>query len=154
MQYRHGSRHAQRGAALIVGLVLMTVLTILAISTMRTATLELSMAGNTQYRATARALAEAGLHVAIDQIENGLYNPNAEAGPDADDWTNGIFAGSIGDDPGDTFRVDILYRYEGQPPPGSSVDLPGQYFELRSTGRTTARNARVVLRRGFWKLPD
>ncbi|NND37810.1 MAG: pilus assembly protein PilX, partial [Gammaproteobacteria bacterium] len=42
------SVHRQRGAALIVGLVLMMVLTILAISTMRTSTLELSMAGNTQ----------------------------------------------------------------------------------------------------------
>ena len=152
MQYRYSLRHAQRGAALIVGLVLMAVLTILAISTMRTATLELSMAGNTQYRATAQALAEAGLHVAIDQIDQDLYDPVALPGPDAGGWTNGIFAGSIGDDPGDTFSVDILYRYEGPPPPGTSLDQDVFYFELRSTGRTTARNARVVLRRGFWKL--
>ena len=153
MQYRHGLRHSQRGAALIVGLVLMAVLTILAISTMRTATLELSMAGNTQYRATAQALAEAGLHVAIEQIDRDLYDPVAEPGLDAGGWTNGIFAGSIGDDPGDTFSVDILYRYEGPPTPGNNLGQDVVYFELRSTGRTTARNARVVLRRGFWKIP-
>jgi hypothetical protein len=32
--------------------------------------------------------------------------------------------------------------------------LDANYFELQSTGMTASRNARVVLRRGFWKYPD
>ncbi|MFQ5635592.1 MAG: PilX N-terminal domain-containing pilus assembly protein, partial [Gammaproteobacteria bacterium] len=72
----------QSGAALIVGLVLMMVLTILAISTMRTSTLELAMAGNTQYREKARQLAEAGLADALDRIERGDYVPAEADNPD------------------------------------------------------------------------
>ena len=44
------SRRGQSGAALVVGLLLLLVLTILAISGMTTATLELQMAGNEQYQ--------------------------------------------------------------------------------------------------------
>ena len=51
--------HGQRGAVLIISLVLLMVLTILAISTMRTASLGLLMAGNTQYRQNAWQLAQA-----------------------------------------------------------------------------------------------
>ena len=157
MKHQDGLPHSQRGTALIVSLVLMTVLTILAISTMRTATLELSMAGNTQYKAQALALAEAGLDIAFDQINEGHYDPIAMVGPNADGWTEDILPpgiNSIADNEGDTFQVDILYRYEGLPPAGNSMNLLAHYFELRSTGRTAARNARVVLRRGFWKYSD
>src|SRR5690606_2858774 len=43
----HGGSRRQRGAALVVGLILLMVLTVLAISGMNTSTLELQMAGNT-----------------------------------------------------------------------------------------------------------
>ena len=43
-----GSRR-QGGAALVVGLVLLMILTLLAISGMNTSTLELQMAGNFQF---------------------------------------------------------------------------------------------------------
>ena len=55
---RAAGRH-QRGAALVVGLLLLLVLTILAISGMTTATLELQMAGNRQYQERAFQAAEA-----------------------------------------------------------------------------------------------
>jgi type IV pilus assembly protein PilX len=57
----------QRGAALVVGLVLLLVLTLLAVSTMRTASLELLMAGNAQFRENAFRLAEASLADGVDQ---------------------------------------------------------------------------------------
>jgi len=50
IQQQLSTRTHQGGAALIVGLVLMMVLTVLAVSTMRTATLELAMSGNAQFR--------------------------------------------------------------------------------------------------------
>lgn len=50
----------QRGAALVVSMVLLMVLTLLAISTMSTASLEVTMAGNKQYSENAFQLAETG----------------------------------------------------------------------------------------------
>ncbi len=60
----------QCGAALIVGLILMMVLTLLAISTMRTSTLELAMAGNAQHHQQAIQLAETGIQDAVNRINS------------------------------------------------------------------------------------
>lgn len=56
----------QRGASLIIGLVLLLVLSILAVSTMSSATFGLTMAGNAQYSENAFQVAEAGVEVAIN----------------------------------------------------------------------------------------
>jgi Tfp pilus assembly protein PilX len=58
-------RAHQSGAALVVGLLLLLILTILAISGMTTATLELQMAGNTQYKERAFQAAETGIEEAL-----------------------------------------------------------------------------------------
>ena len=153
---RHTPSMRQRGAALIVGLVLMMVLTILAISTMRTSTLELAMAGNTQYQQTARQLAEAGIADALDRVNRDVFDPVA-----ANDGNWGAFPGLAGVelDPGsgDTYSVEIRYLISEDPPPGYSTGAgteEAHFFELRSTGATAARNARSVLRRGFWIYAD
>ncbi|MGH8495817.1 MAG: PilX N-terminal domain-containing pilus assembly protein [Gammaproteobacteria bacterium] len=57
----------QRGAALVVGLILLLVLTLLAVSGMSTATFELTMAGNTQYGENAFQNAETGIEVALER---------------------------------------------------------------------------------------
>jgi type IV pilus assembly protein PilX len=57
----------QRGAALVVGLVLMLALTVLGISGINTATLELTMAGNTESANDAFQAAETGIDIAIAQ---------------------------------------------------------------------------------------
>jgi len=51
----------QRGAVLVVGLVLLLVLTILAVATIRTASLEVAMATNTRYANNAFQLAETAI---------------------------------------------------------------------------------------------
>jgi hypothetical protein len=66
----------QSGAALVVGLLLLLVLTILAISGMTTATLELQMAGNEQYQDRAFQAAEAGIE---QSIEAGVYTTDPAA---------------------------------------------------------------------------
>ena len=48
----------QQGAALVVSLILLMMLTLLAVSTMRTASLEVAMAGNDQFGENAFQLAE------------------------------------------------------------------------------------------------
>lgn len=57
----------QKGAALVVGLVLLVVVTVLAISGMNTATTELAMARNKQNYENAFQAAETGLEQAIAQ---------------------------------------------------------------------------------------
>jgi type IV pilus assembly protein PilX len=69
---RHGRRPrgkaAQAGATLIVGLVLLLVLTVLGVSTMNTATLEVTMAGNTQFQQDAFQAAETGIDLSISRL--------------------------------------------------------------------------------------
>ncbi|HEX2140548.1 MAG TPA: pilus assembly PilX N-terminal domain-containing protein [Woeseiaceae bacterium] len=57
----------QRGAALVVGLVLLVVVTVLAISGMNTATTELAIARNDQNSENAFQAAEAGLELALSR---------------------------------------------------------------------------------------
>lgn len=60
-------RNTQRGAALVVGLLLLVVITVLAISGMNTATTELAMARNDQAYEDAFQAAETGLATALSQ---------------------------------------------------------------------------------------
>ena len=60
-------QNTQSGAALIVSLVLLVVVTVLAISGMNTATTELAMARNDQSYENAFQAAETGLEIALSQ---------------------------------------------------------------------------------------
>ena len=64
-------RRRQDGAALIVGLILLVVITVLAISGMNTATTEIAMARNDQNNENAFQAAETGLEQALAQ---GTFN--------------------------------------------------------------------------------
>jgi type IV pilus assembly protein PilX len=58
----------QRGAALAIGLILLLVLTVLAVSGMNTASMELVMAGNEQYRQRAFHASETGVELALADL--------------------------------------------------------------------------------------
>lgn len=83
----------QQGAALVVGLLLLLVLTLLAISGMNSASLEFIMAGNEQYRSNAFQASEAGIEQSIQQ---GTFNPSGgvqtlTGNPNATDvWTSTV----------------------------------------------------------------
>lgn len=79
----------QRGAALVVGLVLMLVLTVLGISGMNTATLELTMAGNTESHQDAFQAAETGIDIPIGQRTYTTLNPTTLAYTPLGDGTYG-----------------------------------------------------------------
>jgi type IV pilus assembly protein PilX len=66
----------QQGAALIVGLILMVVITVLAISGMNTATTELAMARNDQNYENAFQAAETGLE---EVLASGQFNTTINA---------------------------------------------------------------------------
>jgi Tfp pilus assembly protein PilX len=131
--------HQQRGTVLVVGLIMMMVLTILAISTMRTSTLEVVMAANTQYRETAFQLSQAGLRDTLERVRNGTLAPGLG------------FNGNMG--AADQYIVTTTLVLPGAlPPAGFPQDgtVLADYYEIRSTGLTTARNARSVQVQGFW----
>ena len=143
----HHPHQRQRGAALIVSLVLMTVLTLLAVSTMRTSTLELAMAGNAQYHEQATQLAESGIQDAISRIDNGEIALNATNG-----WLM-TFSETIQTPGGNElgrYEVTISFKEPGKPPSKYSSSINALYFEIGSTGLSAARNAKAALRQGFW----
>lgn len=137
--YPIASRHAQRGAALVVGMLLLLVLTLLAISGMNTASLELAMAGNMQYHENAFQAAEAGVEQALVL---GGFNPGgaAERLPAADGTTTPI-PNTGGRD---AFFATIAPQLGGLAQPaiwGASWDSFSTYhFEIQSNGQST-RNA-------------
>ena len=149
MKYTTFKHSKQQGAALVVGLVLMTVLTILAISTMRTATLELAMAGNAQYHEQAAQLAEAGINDAIQRINADTFVLSA-----TEDWNNSF---TVTVDITDTetalgqYEVIIRFISIGVPPSGADIgQIEAHYYEIESTGTSAARNARSKLVQGFY----
>ena len=93
----------QQGAALVVGLILLVVITVLAISGMNTATTELAMARNDQNSENAFQAAETGLETALAQ---GLFL--AQPAP--------VLLARV-DMPGGHEYVDPQYQYEDPPTP-------------------------------------
>jgi type IV pilus assembly protein PilX len=86
------SKRTESGAALVIGLILLLVLTLLAVSGMSAASLEFIMAGNEQYRANAFQAAEAGIE---QSVVLGVLNPataveNLNGVVGADAWTSAI----------------------------------------------------------------
>jgi hypothetical protein len=120
-------RRAQRGAALVIGLILLMVLTLLAISGMNSASLEFIMAGNEQYRANAFQSAEAGIE---QSIALGVFQDLANQPADVNIWT-----------------ARIRPQLGGAPLPamwGNSWNSFSTYhFEVQSTG-TAVRGAQAV----------
>ncbi len=125
--------NTQRGAALVIGLVLLLILTLLAITGMNTATTELVMAGNEQFRRAAAMASTAGIEEAIADIGTVPTVPGA-APTRVQDVPVGVAA---------TDRFTTSTRYVGEETglPQSSVDrFIGLHYEIVSTG-TSARNA-------------
>ena len=119
----------QQGAALIVGMVLLVVLTLLAISGMNTATTELLMAGNEKYQENAFQAAETGIE---RTMATAAFNPAAMPPPDPPQV-------DLGD--GSDYEAIVVPRGSSPPPPGYSIGTFGaEHFEIQSTGNSL-RNA-------------
>jgi Tfp pilus assembly protein PilX len=147
----HGKNN-QAGAALVVSLVLLLVMTILAISTMNTARLELAMAGNTQYAENAFQLAETGIDINIQNINNGapLPPPGATNCPAVGTIPLGApvaMPALVG-----TFQIGTGYC--GDAPDlsgGSSLGKIQQYhYRTDAQGITQTRGATSLNRQGFF----
>lgn len=132
----------QSGAALVVALILLVALSLMAISSMNTASLDLIMAGNEQYRSRAFAIAEAGIERAF---KGGTLNSAIDTPA-----VNGTGLGN------DTYSYTISRTNGGIPesaPPEYSLagsQYKSIYFRIASTGTsergTTTTNVQELFR--------
>jgi type IV pilus assembly protein PilX len=138
-------RRRQQGAALVIGLILLLILTLLAVTGMNTATTELVMAGNEQYRNNASHAASTGIEEAIPGI--GAVPTTLGAGP--------VKVGATpvpGSDPAaavvDKYSTSTQYVGEETGLPQSSANkFVGLHYVITSTG-TSARSAKDVQSQG------
>jgi len=133
LRYPDTALRQQKGAALVVGLIMLLVLTLLAVSGMNSASLEFIMAGNEQYRSNAFQAAEAGIEQTLAQ---GAFNPGAGA-----QTLNGTTTAT------DSWAASITPQLGGTPLPaiwGNSWNSFSTYhFEISSTG-TAVRSANAI----------
>jgi type IV pilus assembly protein PilX len=132
----------QHGAALVIGLVLLLVLTLLAVSGMNSASVELIMAGNEQYRQNAFQASEAGIE---DAMRNGAFDGiNVDASLADVDFTAT-----------DTYTVTITPQLNGQilsSGAGNTYEVSGNiHYEIQSEGESV-RGAEVTHWQGVAQL--
>lgn len=126
---------AIRGAALVVTLILLVILTLLASTGLRMSVGELWMAGNEQYHRRAIDAASAGIEVGVARV--GAIGPAAATDADGDRLV-------VQDGAPETFTVVIRPAGYESTLSGSSVGkLVGEHFEIESTGGSL-REARDV----------
>jgi type IV pilus assembly protein PilX len=126
-------RNAQTGATLIVGLVLLLVLTVVGVSGMNTATMEVAMAANTQFQQDAFQQAEDAIDIALG---NRLYSTDA---PRTLNWLG---------TPDYDRRAVVTYR-TNTIAWGNSPDIEAFHFDIASVGRGP-RNAQSSHNQSFY----
>jgi type IV pilus assembly protein PilX len=124
----------QRGAALVVGLLLLLILTLLAVSSMNSASVEFIMAGNEQYHQNAFQAAETGIAQAMI-TDN--YNPGDTTLPHT-------IGAAVTGSTTDKYSAQIDRQLNGMPQSalmwtGSLDTFSSYHFVIDSTG-TSARN--------------
>jgi type IV pilus assembly protein PilX len=132
MKRRIGFHSRQNGAALVVGLIMLVVLTLLAVSGMNTASVELVMAGNEQFRQRGFLAAGTGIEQALTQ----LRFLSQESGPQVVATDVAVPGSST-----DKYTVTAEYMGEDLNVPGYSVGkYIGFHYQIVSTG-VSSRNA-------------
>lgn len=139
MRLRSLPASRQSGAALIIGLVLLMVLTVLGVSGINMATLELNMTGNEQAQQLAFQAAETGIDVALSgQIDTA-------APVSYDDVPVGDGAAS--------FDARIACVGTSRVPDGAYSENSSAraiHFEATATGLHAARNASAEIRQDVY----
>lgn len=129
----------QRGASLVIGLVLLMILSVLAISTMNSATFGLTMAGNAQYSENAFQMAETGIEVTMTM-------PNiSDQGPPRANLTT---VRDAGNNPIGTYQTNTTYMECGRAF-GQGEEFRAYHFQTDSTG-TSARDATSLNQQDFY----
>ncbi|MGD8977665.1 MAG: PilX N-terminal domain-containing pilus assembly protein [Gammaproteobacteria bacterium] len=134
MTFPNGNPDRQSGAALVVGLVLLLVLTILAVATMNTASLEVAMASNNQNSQNAFQMAETGIDLNLATADNNRALLVAVVG--APQWCLGVTnVADVG-----TYNGCHVYTGDATALVGSSVAIGGGLaaYHFNSVGAGTS----------------
>jgi hypothetical protein len=125
---RPGTR--QRGATLVVGLVLLAVVTLLGLAGADSAHVERLLAQNERFRENAASAASAGLEIAIRRIVS-----------TADPAAVPLAVEDSMPDSSDRYSVTIRFAgFEPALPQSPTTHLAGAHFELTSTGFAARRS--------------
>ena len=123
----------QRGAALVIALLMLMILTILALSGINTATTELAMAGNEQFRRNAAQAATSGIEEAITRL--GAVPTSPGTAPTV------VAPTLLPDSANERYSTSTRFIGDENGLPQSSADkFVGLHFQIDSTG-TSVRNA-------------
>lgn len=131
----------QRGVALVVALVLLVILTMLAFAGANTASVELAMAGNEQFRRNAALAAAAGIEQAIARLAEA---PTVAGSPPMRHENEAV--------PGSADRFSSETRYVGEEsslPQFSQDEFVGLHYVIESSG-ASARGATDRQRQGLF----
>lgn len=148
----HARRHAraaarQRGAVLIVSLILLVVLTLLGVTAMNSTSLDEKMAANNQQTTRAFQAAESGLSATFNN--NAAYNlANDPANP----YKTTVSIPSSGSD-----QASITGSFVGwsAPPAGSlysATSFQAAHFNFTSQGTTNGGAIQTVLQGGAYQI--
>lgn len=145
MMRAHKSR--QRGAALIIGLILLAIITLLAVVGMNISNSELASATNEQLRMRAFRAAETGLEHGLDAMFDVAPAPGAHVVADP----AGVTGAPLGSDkkPIDKYTTTIDYRGEGGIIGGFSSGFTAFHYTVASEG-TTVRDTTTTLEQGAY----
>jgi len=140
----HVPRAAQRGAALVIGLILLLVLTLLAVSGMNTSTLELQMSGNQQFGQDAFQAAETGIDRALQSGDYTTVETTTVPETALPDSTDTVASETV-------FNADngVTPVPAGGYSLGVSKGFQAYHFDITSTG-TAGRGATSTQTQSFY----
>lgn len=144
-----GQLQRQRGAALVIGLMMLVALTLIGVTTMGMSSMELRMASNAQNKSNAFQAAEAGLEVGLaDTDAENITAAQAITAPvlvNATATVNATFVGLI-PGRGNGFTTGVSC-------PGSSPERTRcAHFQITSVGQHLQSNAASTQVQGFYVL--
>ena len=123
------SRRHARGATLVVGLILLSLVTLLGIAGAGSAHIEAQLAQGEQFRENAVSAASAGIEIAISSI---VTSPSPAS---VSSWIDQSM-------PGTTDRLQVRVRFAGLElalPQAPGSRLVGAHFDIESTGHSARR---------------
>lgn len=140
-------KNRQRGAALIIGLILLAIITLLAVVGMNISNAELASATSEQLRMRAFRAAETGLEHGLDamfDVPPGTTDPVVSE-------VEGVANSPLDSEeaPIDNFQTTIEYRGENSTVAGFSSGFTAFHYSVVSEG-TTARDTATTLEQGAY----
>jgi type IV pilus assembly protein PilX len=152
---------AQQGVSLVVALIMLLVLTLIGVSSMNTAVVELKMAGSMQQQGLALNRADEALSVGENDVEAIVANPGIfDFGSGGDgyylidedidvfkiDWPGQGLTSIVGANPEDSYVIEYIGKKdipeESQSEGGDEAAAGGFVYTFRITSRSaTGKNA-------------